>query len=136
VVLVSDMTRPIREALAYALSLGPPVTAIHIDVDQAQRDRLERQWAEAGYEFPLVIVPSPYRSIVGPLVRYLRDRRRAASPGTLMSAVIPEFIVPGRVTQLLHNQTGLAIKGILAAEAGIAVTSVPFHLRTNGGSGD
>ena len=42
--------------------------------------------------------------------------------------MIPEFIVPGRVTQLLHNQTGLAIKGILAAEAGIAVTSVPFHL--------
>ena len=136
VVLVSDMTRPIREALAYALSLGPPVTAIHIDVDQSQRDRLERQWEEAGYEFPLVVLPSPYRSIVGPLVRYLRDRRRAASPGTLISAVIPEFIVPGRVTQLLHNQTGLAIKGILAAEAGIAVTSVPFHLRTNGGAGD
>jgi hypothetical protein len=32
------------------------------------------------------------------------------------------------VTQLLHNQTGLAIKAVLAAEPGIAVTSVPFHL--------
>ncbi len=81
VVLVSDMTRPIREALTYAQSLGPPVTAIHIDVDEAQRDRLERQWVEAGYELPLVVISSPYRSIVSPLVRYLRDRRRAASPG-------------------------------------------------------
>jgi hypothetical protein len=132
VVLVSDMTRPIREALTYAQRLGPPVTAIHIDVDPAQRQRFERQWDEAGYELPLVIIPSPYRSIVDPLVRYLRERRRAANPGTLISTVIPEFIVPGRITQLLHNQTGLAIKGILAAEAGIAVTSVPFHLRTNG----
>jgi amino acid transporter len=132
VVLVSDMTRPIREALTYAQRLGPPVTAIHIDVDLAQRERLERQWEEAGYELPLVIIPSPYRSIVGPLVRYLRERRRAANPGTLISAVIPEFVVPGRITQVLHNQTGLAIKGILAGEAGIAVTSVPFHLQSNG----
>ena len=129
VVLVSDMTRPMREALTYAQSLGPPVTAIHIDVDVAQREKLERQWDEAGYGFPLVVIPSSYRSIVEPLVTYLRERRRAAAPGTLISAVIPEFVVPGRVTQLLHNQTGLAIKGVLAGEAGIAVTSVPFHLQ-------
>ncbi len=129
VVLVSDMTRPIRQALTYAQRLGPPVTAIHIDVDPAQRQRLERQWDEAGYELPLVVIPSPYRSIVDPLVRYLRERRRVAVPGTLISTLIPEFVVPGRITQLLHNQTGLAIKGILAAEAGIAVSSVPFHLR-------
>ena len=129
VVLVSDMTRPIREALSYAGSLGPPVTAVHIDVDVAQREKLERQWEDAGFEFPLVVIPSPYRSIVEPLVRYLRERRRTADPGTLISAIIPEFVVPGRVTQLLHNQTGLAIKAVLAGEAGIAVTSVPFHLQ-------
>ncbi|HEX6147917.1 MAG TPA: APC family permease [Acidimicrobiia bacterium] len=134
VVLISDMTRPIREALTYAQHLGPPVTAIHIDVDAEQRERLERQWEESGYEFPLVVIPSPFRSIVDPMVHYLRERRRAAAPGTLISAILPEFVVPGRITQLLHNQTGLAIKGILAGEPGIAVTSVPFHLRANGGS--
>jgi amino acid transporter len=128
VVLISDMTRPIREALTYAGSLGPPVTALHIDVDAVQRERLERQWEEAGYEFELVVLPSPYRSIVDPLVGYLHERRRTASRRTLITAVIPEFVVPGRVTQLLHNQTGLAIKAVLAAEPGIAVTSVPFHL--------
>jgi amino acid transporter len=136
VVLVSDMTRPIREALTYAERLGPPVTAVHIDVDPEQRERLERQFGQAGYQFPLVIVPSPYRGIVDPLAGYLRERRRAALPGALISLIIPEFVVPGRVTQLLHNQTGLAIKGALAGEAGIAVTSVPFHLRANGSSPD
>jgi hypothetical protein len=136
VVLISDMTRPIREALTYAQSVGPPVTAVHIDVDTAQRERLEQQWQEAGYEFELVVIPSPYRSIVDPLVAYLRERRRASTPGTLITAVIPEFVVPGRVTQLLHNQTGLAIKGVLAAEPGIAVTSVPFHLLPRGARQD
>jgi hypothetical protein len=133
VVLVSDMTRPIREALTYAQSLGPSVTAVHIDVDTPQRERLERQWQEAEYEFDLEVIASPFRSIVDPLVTYLRERRRAATPGTLISAVIPEFVVPGRVTQLLHNQTGLAIKAVLAAEPGIAVTSVPFHLLPESG---
>ena len=128
VVLISDMTRPIREALTYAQGLGTPTVAIHIDVDAAQRERLEHHWKAAGYDFPLEIVPSPYREIVDPLVDYLRERRRTALPGTLICAVIPEFVVPGRITQILHNQTGLAIKGILAAEVGIAVTSVPFHL--------
>jgi len=132
VVLISDMTRPIREALTYAQSLGRSVTAVHIDVDTAQRERLEQQWREAGYEFDLEVVASPFRSIVDPLVTYLRERRRTATPGTLIAAVIPEFVVPGRITQLLHNQTGLAIKGVLAAEPGIAVTSVPFHLIPEG----
>jgi amino acid transporter len=128
VVLISDMTRPIREALTYAQGLGAPTTAIHIDVDSAQRERVEHHWRMAGYEFPLEIVASPFREIVDPLVNYLRERRRTALPGTLICAVIPEFVVPGRITQILHNQTGLAIKGILAREVGIAVTSVPFHL--------
>jgi hypothetical protein len=128
VVLISDMTRPIREALSYAVGLGAPVTALHIDVDPAQRQKLENQWREAGYDLPLEFIESPYRSIVDPLVRYLHRRRRDAEAGTLISVVIPEFVVPGRVTQLLHNQTGLAIKGVLAAEPWITVTSVPFHL--------
>ena len=132
VVLVSDMTRPVREALNYARSLGPPVTAVHIDVNAYQRERLENQWESAGFEFPLVVLDSPYRSIGEPLVQYLRERRRTAVPGTLISAVIPEFVVPGRITQVLHNQTGLGIKGMLAGEVGIAVTSVPYHLKSNG----
>jgi amino acid transporter len=132
VVLISDMTRPIREALTYAQGRSRSVTAIHIDVDATQRDRVESQWASAGYDFPLVVLASPYRDIVDPLVTYLRERRRTAVPGTLICAVLPEFVVPGRVTQLLHNQTGLAIKGALAGEPGIAVTSVPYHLRSNG----
>ncbi|MPZ52647.1 MAG: amino acid permease [Acidimicrobiia bacterium] len=140
VVLIADTTRPIREALAYAQALGPAVTAVHVDVDASQTERLERQWDEADYDFDLEVIPSPYRAIIGPLVGYLRQRRRIATPGTLISVVIPEFVVPGRVAQLLHNQTGLAIKGLLAAESGIAVTSVPFHLQPNGreraGGGD
>jgi amino acid transporter len=128
VVLVSDLTRPIREALTYSIGLGVPVRAVHIDVDEAQKERLLLLWSEAGFDIPLQIVPSPYREIVDPLLAFIRDRRRQALPGTLICVVIPEFIVPGRLTQFLHNQTGLAIKGAMAAETGVAVVDVPYHL--------
>ncbi len=74
------------------------------------------------------MIDSPYRGITRPLVGYVRRRRRHEPPGTLVNVLLPEFIVPGRLAQLLHNQTGLAIKGALAAEPDVAVTSVPFHL--------
>jgi hypothetical protein len=131
IVLASDLTRPIREALAYATHLGPPTTAVHIDVDSDQRRRLEGEWATIGDGVVLEVIESPYRGIVDPLVAYVHERRRLALPGTLISVIIPEFVVPGRITQALHNQTGLAIKASLAREPGIAVTSVPYHLVSN-----
>lgn len=128
VVLVSDLTRPIREAVAYAMNLGWPVRCVHIDVDDIQRQKLLDSWEQAGFHLRLEIVQSPYRNVTEPTVRYIREVRRDCLPGTLVNVVIPEFIVKGRLGQLLHNQTGLSIKAVLAPERGVAVTSVPFHL--------
>jgi len=106
----------------------PPSFQTTEELEERQRERVVHEWETAQLDIPLEILESPYRGIVDPLVEYLRERRRVALPGTLINVVIPEFIVEGRITQILHNQTGLAIKGVLAREPGIAVTSVPFHL--------
>lgn len=128
VVLVSDLTRPIREAVSYAIDLGWPVRCVHIDVDDIQRQKLLDAWDQTGFHLRLEIVQSPYRNVTEPTVRYVRKVRRDCLPGTLVNVVIPEFIVKGRLGQFLHNQTGLSIKAVLAPERGVAVTSVPFHL--------
>ena len=127
-VLVTDVTRPIRGALSYATRTAGSTVAVHVDIDETQRMRLERQWEALDDPPHLVLVPSPYRDIVEPVRAYVRERRRQSHPGTIVNVVIPEFIVPGRLGQFLHNQTGLALKAALAREPGIAVTSVPFHL--------
>ena len=80
VVLVSDLTRPIRDAIAYAESLGPPVRTVHIDVDDTQRDKVVDQWATAGYPYELELVPSPYREVTSPLVGYVGTGAGCASP--------------------------------------------------------
>jgi amino acid transporter len=129
VMTVSEVTRPTLEALDYAKRLhADQLHCVHIDVDEQQRERVQAAWQEEGLEPELEMIESPFRGITRPLVRYIRRRRRDEPIGTLINVILPEFIVPGRVAQLLHNQTGLAIKGALAAEPDVAVTSVPFHL--------
>jgi hypothetical protein len=129
VMTVSEVTRPTLEALDYAKRLHPDlIHCVHIDVDEEQRERVLAAWREERLEPELEVIESPFRGITRPLVRYVRRRRRDEPVGTVVNVLLPEFIVPGRMAQLLHNQTGLAIKGAFAAEPDVAVTSVPFHL--------
>ncbi|HKZ20485.1 MAG TPA: APC family permease [Acidimicrobiia bacterium] len=127
VVLVADITIPVRRAMAYVSMLhADSVIAAHLDTDADQRNRVLTTWDPDYGE--LQILESPYRGITRPMVRYVRRLRRDAEPGTLIHIVIPEFVVPGYRSQLLHNQTALAIKAALLFEPGVAVSSVPWHL--------
>jgi hypothetical protein len=127
VVLTSDVTIPVRRALGYVKLLNAPhITAAHLDTDADQRDRILRNWDPDFGE--LQILESPYRGLTRPLVRYVRRLRRDAEAGVLIHIVIPEFVVPGFWSQILHNQTAFAIKASLIFEPGVAVTSIPWHL--------
>jgi hypothetical protein len=75
----------------------------------------------------LVILPSPYRSVMEPLLEYI-DTVEKERPDDYISVILPEF-VPARWWQhLLHNQSALLIKGALLFRPNLVVTSVPFHL--------
>jgi hypothetical protein len=127
VVLTADVTVALRRALQYVKTLHATwITAAHLDTDADQRDRVLRHWDPEYGE--LQILESPYRGLTKPLVRYVRRLRRDAEPGVLIHVVIPEFVVPGFWSQILHNQTAFAIKASLIFEPGVAVSSIPWHL--------
>ena len=132
VILVSEVTQPTRQAIGYSQLLSnTTVRAVHLDIDEEQRNRVLRKWdLDLG---SLEVVESPYRGIVRPILRYVRRLRRAVGPETLINVVIPEFIVPGWLSQFLHNQTAFAIKATLLFEPGVSVSSVPWHLATGNG---
>jgi hypothetical protein len=95
---------------------------------------LPREWEQRGVPVPLVVIESPYRETVRPVVRYLRQLRRE-NPEDVISIVIPEYVVAHWWEHLLHNQTALRLKGRLLFEPSVAVTSVPWALgaeRANG----
>jgi hypothetical protein len=95
-------------------------------IDDANRLRAEwDQWPHGATHF--VVVESPYRSLGGPLVRFLREEARE-HPGETLLVVLPEY-VPGRWWEhLLHNQTALRLKAKLLFQPGVFVVSVPYHI--------
>ena len=115
-------------ALQYAQSLAPDnVTAVYVDMEAEATEKLKQKWQQWGCGVPLVVLPSPYRSLVRPLMQYI-DEIDAQYDDDVLSIVLPEFIPSKWWQHLLHNQTALLIKGALLFRRGKVVTSVPHHL--------
>jgi amino acid transporter len=130
VVPVASVTAVTRQTLAYARSISESVSAIHISDDEAEIQRMRDEWNELETDVPLVIIESPYRSLVGPLLAYLDELQKQA-PNATLTVVLPEYVPRHWWEQILHNQTALRIKAALLFRPGTVVISVPYHLERN-----
>ena len=96
-------------------------------MNAAQTEQLRKDWDAWGGRVKLVVLPSPFRSLMEPLLEYI-EQAAEGKTNDYVTVILPEF-VPARWWQhLLHNQTSLLIKGALLFRPNIVVTSVPFHL--------
>jgi len=127
VVLVAGIHKGVVEALEYAKSISPNVTALTVDLDPTQTTKLRLKWAEWAPDVPLVVLESPYRSILQPLLEYI-DRMERQGEGRYLTVVLPEFIPSHWWEHFLHNQTALLVKAALLFKPGKVTVSVPYHL--------
>ena len=127
VVLISGLQRAVVRALDYAKTLSTDVRAVYIDVDPASTDQLRRDWDKWSGGVPLIVLASPYRSLMEPLLEYLEELD-AKRPDDYVTVVLPEFVPARWWHHLFHNQRALLIKGALLFKPNTIVTSVPFHL--------
>jgi amino acid transporter len=128
-VLVGDLHRGVVKALQYAQSLSVNAKAVFVESDPERTHRLEQRWAKWGMGLPLIVLTSPYRSLLGPLLQYVDHILEQGGENHIVTIVLPEFI-PARWWQhLLHNQTALLIKGAMLFRKNVIVTDVPYHLR-------
>jgi amino acid transporter len=124
---IGGVHRAVLEAMLYASVIGDEVRAVYVDVDPAVTETVRRDWERWGQGVPLVVLDSPYRSLMEPLLDYI-ERVDTERPDDFVTVVLPEF-VPARWWQhLLHNQRALLIKAALLFKPNTVVTSVPFHL--------
>ncbi len=127
-VLVGDLHRGVVEAIQYAQALSPSAKAVYVEVDPERTHRLEERWGKYGMGAPLIVLTSPYRSLLSPLLEYI-DHLQEHREQHVVTMIIPEFI-PARWWQnLLHNQTALLVKGALLFRRNVVVTDVPYHLK-------
>ena len=128
IVPISGIQRAVVEALDYAKTLSSDVRAIYVNIDPVETERLRALWDERGEGVPLVVLDSPYRSLMEPLLEYV-ERLNVSNPGDYITVVLPEFVPARWWHHLFHNQNALLIKGALLFKPNTVVTSVPFHLR-------
>ena len=127
VVPISAITKATAGALVYATMISADVHAIYIDLDHSATAKLREDWAAWDIGIDLVVIDSPYRSVLTPMVLYVENLRRDA-PGELVTVVVPE-IVPNRWWEhFLHNKTALYIRTAFLFKPNVVVTAVPFHL--------
>lgn len=124
---ISGVHRAVVQAVEYARTLSEDVRAVYVGLDPATTERVKQEWDVYHRGVQLVVLDSPYRSLMEPLMAYI-DAIHADAPDTYVTVVLPEF-VPARWWQhIFHNQSALLIKGALLFKPRTVVTSVPFHL--------
>jgi len=130
VVLVSKVHQPTLRAIAYALATRPDtLTAVTVNVDEADTRALQEEWERRDISVPLTVVESPYREITGPTLRYIRNIRRE-SPRDVVTVFVPEYVVGHWWESALHNQSALRLKHRLLFEPGVMVTNVAWQLKS------
>jgi hypothetical protein len=131
VVLISSWHKATQRALLFAKATKPDtLTALTVNVDDAETRALMREWQELNISIPLKVVESPYREITRPVVDYIKQLRRSG-PRDVVNVYIPEYVVGHWWENVLHNQSSLRLKGRLLFEPSVMVTSVPWQLHSS-----
>ncbi|MHB1416139.1 MAG: APC family permease [Chloroflexota bacterium] len=135
VVPVPGLNRAVLSALAFARSISKNVTAVHVTDDLEQAERLKEEWDHWGGGIQLIVLESPYRSLMAPLMAYI-DAIDQQDPRFPVTVVLPEFVPRHWWEWPLHNRSSLRLKAALFARPNTVVVDVPYHLgRINPGVG-
>ncbi|HEY0373565.1 MAG TPA: APC family permease [Amnibacterium sp.] len=128
IVLVGRMAKPVLKAIDYAIAARhESLEAVHISIDDAATKRLEEEWAQMNIAVPLIVVPSPYRDIAVPLIKYIKGHR-AANGSEVVTVYQPIYVVGHWWEQLLHNHKARRIRQRLMLVHGVTIALVPWLL--------
>jgi amino acid transporter len=127
VVPVNGITKPAAGALVYATTISEDVRAAYVEVDPDDARELASQWEEWDIGVELVILPSPYRSVIKPLVDYVKSLTHGGE-ADLVTVIVPEIVPHKWWEHLLHNKTSLYIRTAFLFKPNVVVTTVPYRL--------
>ncbi|MCH3964744.1 MAG: APC family permease [Clostridium sp.] len=126
IVPIDTLNKSFLKALNYARTISDNIIVFHVSVNDAATDRLLKRWNEYDIGIPIIIKKSPYRSIVGPLIKFIESEEYSAGPKDTVTVVLPQFVVTKWWGNILHNQTSLIIRTMLLKRRNIAIVTVPY----------
>jgi hypothetical protein len=130
VVLVGQLHRGSFEAIRFASTIASELVAVHVELSSDRGERFREQWQRQVPGVPLVILDSPYRSLVDPVLKFVAEFEKQHRPSRdrFCVIVLPIFVTRYRWENLLHNQSTIFLRNALRAQGTRVVTTVGFHL--------
>ena len=130
VVLVGQLHRGSFEAVRYARTIAKELVAVHVDLGLGRADAFREQWQRQLPDIPLVVLESPYRSLITPVLEFVQgfEVQHRKDRDRFCTVVLPVFVTRHRWENLLHNQSTIALRSALRAQGTRVVTTVGFYL--------
>jgi amino acid transporter len=125
---ISGIHKGTLSALRYASSLTQDITAIYVAIDEMQTQNIQQRWENLNIKYPLVVIDSPYRELIHPLVTYIENRAAKNKPDELITVIVPEFVPTRWWHNLLHMQTATWLRWALRHSPGVIVVDVPYQI--------
>jgi len=132
---VSGVHQGTLAALRYARMLSDDVTAVHVAVEPAEAEKVRRKWEMWGDGVRMVMLNSPYRLFLEPLLGYVTELSQKRQPGETITIVVPEFVSNNTLASTLHTNTADLLRKHLKRQQGIVIINIPYHLREHTGAG-
>ena len=130
ILAVSGVHRGTVAGLHYARSLSEDVTAVYVATDPEAATAVQEKWGYWGAGVRLVILDSPYRLLIEPLLGYVRELAARRQPNEVMTIVVPQFVPEQGWHNILHAQTAIMLRFALLFQPGVVITSVPYQVKT------
>ncbi len=127
IVPISGIHPGVLDSISYALSIASDVRACTVDVGPEATKRMQAEWERVAPNVPLIVLSSPYRSVIRPILMYI-DKVEAETKNDMVTVIIPEFVTSRWYHKFLHNQTALVLYAYLRGRKGVVVTSVRYYV--------
>ena len=130
IVPVNGINRAVVQAINFGRLLAPDIRAVYVTDDLDQADALRARWQRQLPDVPLVIVESPFRAVISPVVAYLDVLDQAWPPdkeAPITIVVLPEYVARHWWDRLLYNQTAKRLKAALVGREHTVIADVPYR---------
>jgi amino acid transporter len=131
IVPVPGLNRAVVQAINVGRSIAPDVQAVLVSDDLEEATKIRDNWRVQMPDVPLVVVESPYRALVAPLLAYLDVLDQLAGPADrdapITFVVIPEFVARSWWERILYNQSARRLRQALLGRRHTVVVNVPYR---------
>jgi amino acid transporter len=128
IIPISSVNQGTLAALRYARILSEDITAVHISLEPEDTEKVRKKWERWGRGNRLVIVDSPYRLFLEPLLSYIEEILSSRQSNETITIVVPHFVSENNLYKVLHMQTAEMLRRELLSTPGVVITEVPYQI--------